>query len=451
MRYLMTFLLAVTLCVVASFAVAAAGAANLTAVVHKDSVTAFKKPDFDAPPVATLTRGDSVQVADQDGLWYRLALEGGVSGYVRVNEIRIASSATTAEADDAMHVLLSGKSSRGRVSETAGVRGLGESELRGAAFDGDELAKMESYRASPRAAAAYARRHDWPSTHVAWEGEAGPVGGNVAKSQVRKGMSAVRGLFESIGGAVLGTAADVAEQAAPESEAELLETELQLGPMIAGRVLGARPLWDNAEAQTRVNLIGRWLASQSSRPALPWTFGVIDSPEYNAFAAPGGYVLVTRGLYELMANDAELASVLAHEITHIVQRDRYAVIRDQGLLSTGLELASNQIDTGGGLAGSIARDYVEKHGASILVTSLDREAEYRADAIAQVYLARAGMNPLAMYGLLQKMAAVGTPGGGLAQLYATHPTIDDRLDRIEQRGDGVLSRYMDRPISRVGE
>lgn len=423
----------------------AATLSGLPATIQKDSVTAFSAPDFDASAVATLDRGDDVRVADQDGLWYKLALDGGATGFVRVNEVRIAKSSATSS-EDTMHILMTGKSGRGRITETAGVRGLGESELRSAQFDASELAKMQGYRASPRAAAAYARKHDWSSTQVAWAEEAGPVGGSVAQADTRKATKIVGGLFGALSGA-LGSVLNVADKAAPKSETELLEVELELGPMIAGRVLGARPLWNNPGAQTRVNLIGQWLASQSSRPELPWTFGVIDSPEYNAFAAPGGYVMVTRGLYELVGNDAELASVLAHEITHVVQRDRYSVIRDQGLLSTGLELASDQIHTGGGVAGSIARNYVEKNGAAILSTGLDRSAEYRADQIGQVYLARAGMNPLAMYAMLQKMSAMGTPSGGLAQLYATHPTIDDRLDHIDRNGYGVLAPYLDRRIS----
>lgn len=423
----------------------AAALAGLPAVVRKDSVSAFSKADFSAAKVATLHRGDHVRVAAQDGLWYQLALEDGATGFVRVNEIRIAEGNATNSADT-MHVLLTGKSGRGRVTETAGVRGLGQSELRSAGFDGAELEKMESYRASPRAAASYARGKHWSSTRIAWKDEAGPVGGTLKKEDTQQGISAARNVLGSLGG-VFGRVADVAEKAAPESEAELLDVELELGPMIAGRVLGARPLWKNSEAQTRVNLIGRWLASQTSRPDLPWTFGVIDSSEFNAFAAPGGYILVTRGLYELVANDAELASVLAHEITHVVQRDHYSVIRKQGLMSTAMDLASSHIRGAGSLAESLARDYVEKNGASILATGLDRDAEYRADQIGQVYLARAGMNPLAMYAMLQKMAVIGTASGGLAQLYETHPSIDDRLDRIDQRGYGPLAPYLERRVS----
>ena len=111
--------------------------------------------------------------------------------------------------------------------------------------------------------------------------------------------------------------------------------ELALGPEIAGRILGARPLWNDPAAQRRVNLVGRWVASQTSRPDLPWTFGVIDTPEVNAFAAPGGYILITRGLYELLSTDSELAAALGHEISHCVQRDHYNVIHKQEMADAG--------------------------------------------------------------------------------------------------------------------
>jgi len=90
---------------------------------------------------------------------------------------------------------------------------------------------------------------------------------------------------------------------------------------------------------------------------------------------------------------------------------------------------------------------VEKHGAAIMLTSLDRDAEFRADEIAQVYLARSGMNPLAMYAALQKMSAMGSASGGLAQLYKTHPSLDHRLDRIDRRGYGALEPYLRRELA----
>ncbi len=239
---------------------------------------------------------------------------------------------------------------------------------------------------------------------------------------------------------LLGTAGKVA----PKSEQEQAAEELALGPQIAGRVLGARPLWSDAEAQKRVNVIGRWVASQTSRPELPWTFGVIDTSEVNAFAAPGGYILVTRGLYELLTSDSEVAAVLAHEISHAVERDHYNVIRKQELTTVGKDVVAGEIDVGTGAAENYARQYVEQHGATILVTSLDRQAEFRADKAAEIYLARAGMNPMALYAVLQKMMALGSASASLAALYKTHPPLDARLDRIDERGYGALKAYTSR-------
>ncbi|MGB8635623.1 MAG: M48 family metalloprotease [Rhodanobacteraceae bacterium] len=424
----------------------AALASGLSATVHKRSATVYSKPDFKAPAVATLARKDPVTINDQLGLWYQVALSGDRSGYIRVNEVRLAASGATGS-EDTMHILMTGKSGSGRVTETAGVRGLDESELRSASFDARQLREMEGNRASTASAERYAQQHHWSRTSVPWAGEPAPDHGNVSQADAREGSSATRSLLRKVGRGMLGSMLHVGEKAIPKSEEELSDEELALGPLIAGRVLGARPLWDNAGAQHRVNVIGRWLASQTSRPELPWTFGVIDSPEYNAFAAPGGYILVTRGLYQLVGNDQELAGVLAHEITHVVQRDHYEVIRKQQTMSGAKELISSRVHTGGGLAGSLARDYVEKNGASILLTSLDRDAEYRADEFAEVYLARSGMNPLALYAILQKMLAMGSASGGLAELYKTHPSLDDRLDQIDQRAYGTLQPYLRRSVA----
>jgi predicted Zn-dependent protease len=189
---------------------------------------------------------------------------------------------------------------------------------------------------------------------------------------------------------------------------------------------------------------GLWVASHSSRPQLPWTFGIIDAPEINAFAAPGGYVLMTRGMYGLLANDAEVAGVLGHEISHIVQRDHYNVIRKQEIASASEDAVASQVNVGGGLAGSLAKEYVRRHGAAVMLTSLDRDAEFRADAAAEIYLARSGYNPLALYAVLQKMTSLGTASARLAQLYKTHPPLGDRLDRIDRRGFAGVEQYTQR-------
>jgi predicted Zn-dependent protease len=137
--------------------------------------------------------------------------------------------------------------------------------------------------------------------------------------------------------------------------------------------------------------------------------------------------------------------VLGHEISHCVQRDHYNVIHKQEMAAAGKDLALQEVNTGNdSVAGSYARRYAEKNGAAIMLTSLDREAEYRADEAAEVYLARAGMNPLALYAVLQKLTALGSESASLAQLYKTHPPLDARIDSIDQRGYGVLETYTTR-------
>ena len=416
----------------------AANAAELTAVVQKDEIKVHEQPDFDAPKVATLKRDAAVKITAQQGLWYQLQLADGKSGFVRVNDVRV----NYGKAEDAgvnMRVLTTGKAGEGRVTETAGVRGIDESDLKSAGLNQAQLDAMVANRVDSATAASYAGARSWPATTVPLAGE-GKRGGKGGKADLQSASSMLSALSQKAG-SLLGTASKVA----PKDETELAAEELALGPEIAGRILGARPLWSDAGAQQRMNTIGRWVASQSARPELPWTFGVIDSPEINAFAAPGGYILVTRGMYELLASDSEVAAVLGHEISHCVQRDHYDVIRKQELATVGKDIAMSEVKTGTDtVAGNYARQYAEKHGATIMLTALDRGAEYRADEAAQIYLARAGMNPLALYSVLQKMAALGTESPSLAQLYKTHPALDDRMDRIDQRGYGDLKAYTTR-------
>ena len=128
----------------------------------------------------------------------------------------------------------------------------------------------------------------------------------------------------------------------------------------------------------------------------------------------------------------------------MVQRDHYEVVRKQELQGAGKDVLASQINAGGGIAGSLARSYIEKNGAAIMMTQLDRNAEYRADHAAGIYLARAGANPLAFYAVLQKMTSLGNASPRMTSLYKTHPPLDKRLDALDKRGYGDLTAYLDR-------
>ncbi len=211
------------------------------------------------------------------------------------------------------------------------------------------------------------------------------------------------------------------------------EEELTMGREIAGRMLGAAPLVNDAALQSYVNRVGRWIAVQSERPELPWRFAVIDTASINAFAAPGGYVLLTRGLYDILDNEAQLAGVLAHEIGHVVRRHHVTVMQKSAALSAGAQIA--QRDNRSALVNNMIGT-----GAEVFARGLDKSAEYEADAIGVVLAARAGYNPFGLIDVLHKLAARGAADGSLALLFKTHPPPGDRLGQLGEALTPHLAR-----------
>jgi len=211
------------------------------------------------------------------------------------------------------------------------------------------------------------------------------------------------------------------------------EEETAIGRQIAGNLLGAAPLVKDRALQKYVNNVGRWVASQSERPDLAWHFGVIESKDLNAFAAPGGYIFVTRGLYRLLDNEAELAGVLAHEIGHVIRKHHLKILQQSQLVYLGGKLLGKQV------GGDERIHNLIGSGAEIVSRSLDKNAEFEADRIAVVLAARAGYDAFGLPEVLQEIGhSAASDGGSVALLFKTHPHPDERLTRL---GDAVGSRF----------
>jgi predicted Zn-dependent protease len=222
------------------------------------------------------------------------------------------------------------------------------------------------------------------------------------------------------------------------------EEEIAIGRQIAGNLLGAAPLVKDAALQQYVNNVGRWVASQSERPDLPWHFGVIESADVNAFAAPGGYVFVTLGLYRLLQTEADLAGVLGHEIGHVIKQHHLKILQQSKMLEAGSNLLANQ-------AGN--NDAVQKligGGAEIVSRSLDKGAEFEADRIGVVLATRAGYDAYGLPSVLQQIGHFAKNEGSVALLFKTHPLPDDRLDKLsvamgdrfdKVKGETVANRF----------
>ena len=201
------------------------------------------------------------------------------------------------------------------------------------------------------------------------------------------------------------------------------EEEVAIGRQIAGNLLGASPLVKDKLLQKYINNVGRWVASQSERPDLPWHFGVIESKDINAFAAPGGYVFVTRGLYQQLQNEAALAGVLAHEIGHVIRQHHLKILQQSSLVDLGGQALTRQVGNNEKVQQLIGS------GAEVMARSLDKNAEFEADSIAVVLSARAGYDPFSFPEVLQGIGHIAKDNS-VELLFKTHPHPDERLDQL---------------------
>ncbi|TNE36404.1 MAG: hypothetical protein EP348_07080 [Alphaproteobacteria bacterium] len=194
--------------------------------------------------------------------------------------------------------------------------------------------------------------------------------------------------------------------------------------------------------------IGLRLAAVSSMKTLPWHFTVLNTPVINAFALPGGYVYITRGLLALANNEAEVAGVLAHEIGHVTAR--HGAARQSRATGIGLLGALAGI-----LTGSEAVQQIGQQLGGLYVASYSREQEYEADQLGVKYLGLAGYPREAMADFLKRLQAQsdyaakasGNGGGSQFDFFASHPQTEDRVARAEdaaQKAHDDLDRDYDR-------
>lgn len=229
------------------------------------------------------------------------------------------------------------------------------------------------------------------------------------------------------------------EVVTPKSEQE----ELVIGQQWAAMLTGAAPLLADEAVQRYVNRVGRWVALQSERPQLVWRFGVLDSDNLNAFATPGGYVFITKGLLARLDSEAELAGVLGHEIAHVVQKHHLAAIQKGGGIGIGAELISKF-----GLSGTEHADASNKllGGAKeVMLRGLDKGDEYEADRMGVVLATRAGYDPYGLPAVLQALESLAADDSTAALLFQTHPAPGARLEKLEEALGEQLDAYAERP------
>jgi predicted Zn-dependent protease len=247
------------------------------------------------------------------------------------------------------------------------------------------------------------------------------------------------GLLEGIGG-VLGIKKNkidlfkkgvgVVEALQPIGE----EEEIVLGEAVAVEAFSRFGGEYSNQAWTRyINLVGKTIAEVSDRPTLNFHFAILNSPEQNAFAAPGGYIFITVGLLKTLKNEAELAGVLAHEVAHVTKQHMLETIRRGAVLGSVSELTLTAMKQNP----EMFSNAIDQMTELLFTKGLDKDKEFEADVVGIEYAYRAGYHPQGLRDYLQTLGK--EEGHAESRFFTTHPSTTERVAKI----DVVLNGYSD--------
>jgi predicted Zn-dependent protease len=220
------------------------------------------------------------------------------------------------------------------------------------------------------------------------------------------------------------------------------EKEIAIGKRTDPLIIQQMGYYDDPALQDYINQLGQKLAKVCRRRDIAYHFKVLDTDQINAFALPGGYIYVTRGILAIMNSEAELVGVLGHEIGHVVGRDSANRISQQSLYQIVALAAMAAPDTRDlAMAGNLLFNSV--------MLGYGREKEYLADSQGVEYMYRAGYDPLQMCEFQRNMSRFAQGPAGYAQYLTTHPDIFDRIHRT--RAQAKVAYAMRSALSRQDE
>ena len=204
--------------------------------------------------------------------------------------------------------------------------------------------------------------------------------------------------------------------------------EVQLGQEMDAQVRNEMGLYDDPALQRYVQDIGLRLARTSERPNLPWHFAVVDEPAINAFALPGGYIYLTRGILPFLHYEAQLAGVLGHEIGHVTARHAAQQYTKATTAGIGVTLLSIFVPE--------ARPFqnITETALGVLFLKHGRDDELQADGLGVQYASRSGWDPSGVAGMLTTLARLDEASGsrrGVPNWLTTHPAPADRVQKVQ--------------------
>jgi len=210
-----------------------------------------------------------------------------------------------------------------------------------------------------------------------------------------------------------------------EVAASDITEEVRFGREVAARVIARYGLYENLQLMKYVNLVGKVLAMSTNRPELEFRFAVLNTDEINAYAAPGGYIFVTRGALAKMRDEAELAGVLAHEIGHVVEKH---VVKELDIKGNDDSAVSGLARVIGGSSDSARLAFaqaVDKALDMLFKNGYKREDEAQADRDAVLFCALSGYEPGGLVRYFERISSV--KGKQTEVLDKTHPSFETRI------------------------
>jgi predicted Zn-dependent protease len=208
------------------------------------------------------------------------------------------------------------------------------------------------------------------------------------------------------------------------------EQEVQIGRQNAAQINQQLPIVRDAAINQYINQLGRTIARNADPRGIPYTFQVVNSNVVNAFALPGGYVYVNRGLIERADNASELAGVLAHEVAHVVERHGIENVQRAQNANMGLALVYGVLL--GRNPGGLEQIGIQAGGSAVFAR-YGRDAEREADLRGVEYLVRAGYNPQGMVTFFNELLNERQRSPSrLEQWFSTHPLTEERIQNTSR-------------------
>ncbi|MBN2415454.1 M48 family metalloprotease [bacterium] len=214
------------------------------------------------------------------------------------------------------------------------------------------------------------------------------------------------------------------------------EQEIEYGKLTDQQIAATYGFYNDAGLTAYIDAMGQGLAKGTHRPNLEYHFKVLDSPVVNAFAAPGGYIYLTRGILAYLNNEAEVAAVIGHELGHVAARHSMRSLTRAAVFQLGLGIGS-------ALSDKIAEaaPYAQL-GAQLLFLSFSRSDEYQADSLGVEYSTKAGYDSEKMADFFTSLERMNpeAAASGLPAWFSTHPNSSDRIKRVLKKSTAWKQR-----------